>query len=136
MSRVPLTIRALFLPTEAVPEAVASKRWVLPLVLLCVSGALAGAALAWKWEAEPAVMTQLAMAGELGKLTEQELRDKIQTASRTRMVGSIAGAVFGGPLLVLSIAQVMWLCAWLTGRKAPFAKLWTAAVLCFLPLSM
>jgi hypothetical protein len=76
------------------------------------------------------------MKGELSKATEREVEEEIQQAERVAIVGSVAKGVFVVPLMVLLLAVVLKITAWLTGKKALFAACFTAAALAMLPVAL
>jgi hypothetical protein len=69
-------------------------------------------------------------------MTETELSEKIQTATRKALVGGIAKGVFVMPLLALVLAAALWVVGWLFETPAPFARLMSAAVLALLPIAL
>jgi hypothetical protein len=82
------------------------------------------------------VVQELQMSGKLGQVTETELAEEIQTASRKALVGGIAKGVFVMPLLALVLAAALWVVGWLFETPAPFARLMAAATLALLPIAL
>jgi hypothetical protein len=116
--------------------AIEARRWVWPLLFLCLSVSLSGMAFALRWEAAPATIQRLQVTGEIGRYSESELADEIQTASRKTLVGGIAKGVFVMPLMVLSLAAVLWFTAWLFGTPAAFGKMMAVASIAMLPIAL
>jgi hypothetical protein len=116
--------------------AIEARRWVWPLLFLCLSVSLSGMAFALRWEAAPATIQRLQMTGEIGRYSESELADEIQTASRKTLVGGIAKGVFVMPLMVLALAAVLWFTAWLFGTPAAFGKMMAVASIAMLPIAL
>ena len=122
-------------PVNGVPGAVEARRWVWPLVLLMAAMSLASVATFARYDAAPQVLGAL-QGGELGKLTEQELADKIATAGRIRLVGGLAKALLGTPVLMLLLAVALKLTGWLLGTRAPFSACVSTAAVALLPLAV
>lgn len=116
--------------------AIAARRWVWPLLFLCLSVSLSGTAFALRWEAAPATIQRLQMSGEIGRYSESELADEIQTASRKALVGGIAKGVFAMPLTVLLLAAVLWFTAWLFGTPGAFGRMMAVAAIAMLPIAL
>jgi hypothetical protein len=116
--------------------AIEARRWVWPLLFLCLSVSLSGTAFALRWDAAPATIQRLQMSGEIGRYSESELADEIQTASRKTLVGGIAKGVFVMPLMVLALAAVLWFTAWLFGTPAAFGKMMAVASIAMLPIAL
>lgn len=116
--------------------AIEARRWVWPLLFLCLSVSLSGTAFALRWEAGPATLQRLQMSGEIGRYSESELADAIQTASRKALVGGIAKGIFVMPLMVLALAAVLWFAAWLFGTPAAFGKMMAVAAIAMLPIAL
>jgi hypothetical protein len=76
------------------------------------------------------------MSGQLGQMTESEIAEEIQTASRKALVGGIAKGVFVMPLLALVLAAALWVVGWLFETPAPFSRLMSVAALALLPLAL
>jgi hypothetical protein len=128
--------RVLLDPLEATRPAVEARRWLWPLLLLVVCVSASGTAFAVRWDAGPAVVRQLQGEGRLERMTEAELSEEIQNASRKTLVAGVAKGVFVMPLLTLVMAAVLWVGAWLSDRSAPFGRLWSAAALATLPVAL
>jgi hypothetical protein len=116
--------------------AIEARRWVWPLLFLCLSVSLSGTAFALRWDAAPATIQRLQTAGEMGRYSESELADEIQTSSRKALVGGIAKGVFVMPLLVLALAAVLWFAAWLFGTPAAFGRMMAVASIAMLPIAL
>jgi hypothetical protein len=69
-------------------------------------------------------------------MPEAELVEQITTAGRLKLVTGIASGIFVTPLVVLGIAVVLALVAWLLGRKAPFPALFSASAVGMLPIAL
>jgi hypothetical protein len=82
------------------------------------------------------VVQELQMTGKLERLTETEIAEEIQTATRKALVGGIAKGVFVMPLLALVLAAALWVAGWLFETPAPFARLMSAAALALLPIAL
>lgn len=128
--------RVLVDPIDGMGTAIEARRWVWPLVLLAACVALSGAAFALRWDATPAVLQKLQMAGDLSRLSEAELSDEITTATRKALVGGIAKGVFVMPFLTLLLACVLWVCTWLFGTRAAFGRLMAVAAIALLPVAL
>jgi hypothetical protein len=116
--------------------AIEARRWVWPLLFLCLSVSLSGTVFALRWDAAPATLQEMQMTGELSRNTESEIAEKIQTASRKALVGGIAKGVFVMPLTVLALAAVLWFVAWLFGTPAPFGRMMAVAAIAMLPIAL
>jgi Yip1 domain len=136
MSSLVQPARVLVDPLDATGAAVEARRWFWPLVLLIVSVSASGTAFSVRWDAGPAVVQELQMAGKLGQMTETEISDEIQTASRKALVGGIAKGLFVMPLQVVLLAAVLWLCGWLFDTSASFGRLMSVAALAMLPIAL
>lgn len=123
-------------PVGATGPAVEARRWAWPLLLIMLCSTAAGTAFALRWEAGPAVVRQLQQSDRLGKMTESEITEEIETAWRRAVVGGVAQGLFVTPALALGLAAVLWLCGWLLETRAPFASLFSVAVLALLPLAL
>lgn len=128
--------RALIDPADAVPASVKARRWILPLLLLMLCTSFSGAAFAVRWEAGPAVVRELSESGELSKITEKELADRITTASRVKLVGGVARGIFVMPLIALLLAVAVKIACWLIARPIPFAHAFSAVTLALLPIAL
>ena len=69
-------------------------------------------------------------------MPEAELTEQITTAGRLKLVTAIASGVCVTPLVVLGIAIVLALVAWLLGKKAPFPALFSASAVGLLPVAL
>lgn len=136
MEALTLPLRALLDPVGAIPRAVESRRWLLPLLLVAVLTAAAGAAIALRLDAARLVIPKMALSGELMKASEREVDEAIEQAQRVALVGGIAKGLMLMPLLVLLLSVVLKVASWLIGRKALFADLFTVAALTMLPVAV
>ncbi len=136
MEALTLPLRALLDPVGAIPRAVETRRWFVPLLLVAVMTAGAGAAIALRLDTSRTVIDQMQMSGELMKASEREVDEAIEQAGRVALVGGIARGLMLMPLLVLILSVVLKLAAWLMGRKALFADLFTVAALTMLPVAL
>jgi len=128
--------RTLTDPGEGVAAAVQGRRILWPLLALMLASAFAGAAFALRWDPAPGILQKLEMSGQLKGMPEAELTEQITTAGRLRLVTGIAGGLFVTPLVVLGIAVVLAVVAWLLGRKAPFPALFSASAVGMLPIAI
>jgi hypothetical protein len=128
--------RVLLDPLDATRVAVEAHRWMWPLLLLVVCVSASGTAFALRWDASPTVVQQLQMAGQLDGMTESELSEAIQSAPRKALVVSLLKGVLLMPLQTLVLAALLWVCAWLFDRSAPFGRLLSAAALAMLPIAL
>ncbi len=128
--------RVLVDPLDGMQAAIEARRWVWPLLFLCLSVSLSGTVFALRWDAAPATLQEMQMTGELSRNTESEIAEKIQTASRKALVGGIAKGVFVMPLTVLALAAVLWFVAWLFGTPAPFGRMMAVAAIAMLPIAL
>ena len=101
MTSLALPARAVIDPVDGVRASVESRRWVWPLLLLCLSVSVHGTAYSLRWDPAPSVTQQLQMSGELGRQSEAEIDEAIETAGRKALVGGISKGVFVKPLTVL-----------------------------------
>ncbi len=136
MAGVVESAKPLIDPIGGIGPAVEARRWVLPLLLLSIGVSFSGASFASRWDAGSEVIQQLERIGELQKMTEQELSDKIQTTRRLRLVGGIAKGVLVPPAALLLIALVLELSAWLLGKQTSFSKFFSVASLSLLPVAL
>lgn len=128
--------RTLTDPGGGVAAAVQQRRILWPLLALMAATSFAGAAFALRWDPAPGILQKLEMAGQLKGMPEAELVEQITTAGRLKLVTAIASGVFVTPLVVLGIAIVLALIAWLVGKKAPFAALFSASAVGLLPVAL
>lgn len=113
-----------------------SRRWVLALLLACVTSAGAGAVIGLKLDAARVVIPKMSMTGELMKASEREISEAIEQAQRVALVGGVAKGLLLTPLMILLLAVVLKIAAWLIGRKALFAEAFTVAALTLLPMAV
>lgn len=136
MEALTLPLRALLDPVGAIPRAVETRRWLIPLLLVAVLTAAAGAVIALRLDASRVVIPKMQMSGELMKASEREVNEAIEQAQRVALVGGIAKGLLLMPLLVLLLSVVLKVAVWLIGRKALFADLFTVAALTMLPVAV
>lgn len=127
--------RTLTDPGEGVANAVQGRRILWPLLALMAATAFSGAAFALRWDPAPGIVQKLEMSGQLKGMPEAELVEQITTAGRLKLVTGVASGVFLTPLVVLGIAVALALVAWLLGKKAPFAALFSASAVGMLPVA-
>ncbi len=123
-------------PFEGTQAAVEARRWVWPLLILAVCVSASGTLFSLRWDAAPDVIRELQSSGGMAGLSEADLTDKIQTATRKSLVGAIAKGVFVMPLMTLLLACALWLAGWLFDRPAPFGRLMSAAAVALLPIAL
>jgi hypothetical protein len=128
--------RVLLDPLDATRVAVEAHRWVWPLLLLVVCVSASGTAFALRWDASSSVVQQLQMQGQLERMTESELSEAIESAPRKALVVSLLKGVLLMPLQTLLLAALLWVCAWLFDRSAPFGRLLSTAALAMLPIAL
>jgi len=128
--------RTLTDPGTGVAVAVQERRILWPLLALMAATSFAGAAFALRWDPAPGILRKLEMGGQLKGMPEAELVEQITTAGRLKLVTGIASGVFVTPLVVLGIAVVLAVVAWLLGRKAPFPALFSASAVGMLPIAL
>lgn len=136
MDTVLVPLRALIDPVGAVPLAVAGRRWLVALLLLSVLTAASGALVALRLDTSRLVLPKLEASGELMKASEREVSEKIDEAQRVALVAGVAKGVLLMPLVVLLLAVVLKLTAWLIARRALFADLFTVAAIALLPVAL
>ncbi len=136
MASVVQPTQAAIDPIARMLPAVESRRWAWPLVFLVVGATLSGLAVSSRWDASTPTIRELEAQGELQKLTEQELGEKVTTAQRIRIVSSIAKGIFWVPLSVLLLGLVLELVGWLFGRPAPFSRYFSAAAISTMPIAL
>ena len=136
MEAITLPLRALLDPVGAIPRAVESRRWLVPLLLVALLTAAAGAVIALRLDTARLVIPKMQMTGELMKASEREVDEAIEQAQRVALVGGIAKGLMLMPLLVLLLSVVLKIASWLIGRTALFADLFTVAALTMLPVAV
>jgi hypothetical protein len=132
----PNFLRAVLDPLDGAGSAVLARKWLLPLLLLMGAQSLAGAAIALRWNPGPQVVQGLQASGELGRLSEREVLEKIELTQRLELVGGVARGLFAVPLLVLLAALGLKLGGWLIDRPVAFGAGFTAAAVAGLPLAI
>ena len=136
MSSFAQPTRVLLDPLDATGVAVEARRWLWPMLLLVICVSASGTAFYLRWDATPSVIAQMQAEGKMERMTETELSEEVQTASRKALVAGIAKGVFVMPLLTLLLAAGLWVCAWLLDRSAPFGRLMSAAAVALLPIAL
>jgi hypothetical protein len=136
MEALTLPLRALIDPVGAIPQAIEKRRWLVPLFLVAVLTAAAGAVIAERLDVVRLVIPKMQMTGELMKASEREVNEAVEQAQRVALVGGIAKGLLLMPLIVLVLAVVLKVSSWLIGRKALFADLFTVAALTMLPVAL
>jgi hypothetical protein len=131
-----LLTKVLTDPAHGVPAAIEQKRALWPVVLLSLSSAFAGAAFSVRWNAAPSILEGLEKSGQLKGMPEADIADQIQQAERLRLVTGIAGGLVLPVLMVLGIAVVLAVLAWLLGKRGTFQGFFTAAAIGTLPLAL
>lgn len=134
MSTLVQTVQILWNPVDAVPQAVARRRWVWPLVLLMFAGGFATVALTLRWDPASSVLADLASSGKLQNTSEADLTEAVTTAGRVQLIKGLAFALLGIPMLVLVGAATVKFVTWLLGRKALFAGIFSALCVALSPL--
>ncbi|MFP2912913.1 YIP1 family protein [Pyxidicoccus sp. 3LFB2] len=129
-------VRVFVDPFEGTRTAVEARRWVWPLLILALCVSASGTLYSLRWDAAPDVIRELQATGGMTGLSEADLTEKIQVASRKALVGGIAKGVFVMPMLALVLACVLWVVGWLFDRPAPFERLMSAAALALLPIAL
>ncbi len=129
-------VRVFIDPVEGTPAAVEARRWVWPLLILALCVSASGTLFSLRWDATPDVIRELQSSGEMATISEADLSDKIQTASRKALVGGIAKGVFVMPFLALLLAAMLWVVSWLFDRPVHFEKLMSVAAIALLPIAL
>ncbi|HZI14122.1 MAG TPA: YIP1 family protein [Myxococcus sp.] len=128
--------RVLIDPIDGTQAAVEARRWVWPVLILALCVSASGTLFSLRWDAAPDVIRDLQASGGMAGLSEADLTDQIQTATRKSLVGAIAKGVFLMPLVTLLLACALWVVAWLFDRPAPFGRLMSAAAVSLLPVAL
>ncbi|RKG79894.1 YIP1 family protein [Corallococcus terminator] len=123
-------------PLEGTRSAVEGRRWLWPMLILALCVAASGVAYALRWDATASVVGALPKDVGAPTVSESDIAEQIQTASRKALVGGIAKGVLVMPLAVLLLACVLWVCAWLFSRPASFGQLMAAAAVALLPIAL
>jgi hypothetical protein len=129
------TLAAPFDPLKALPEAVAARAWVAPLLVTMGLTALGSATLASRVDPSSAVYAKLEASGELSKLTDRELSEQLDLARRIGIVGGVAKGLFGVPLVALASAFGAWLFGRLVTLRLRFVEAVTVVSLALLPMA-
>ncbi|RKH60533.1 YIP1 family protein [Corallococcus llansteffanensis] len=123
-------------PFEGTRAAVEGRRWLWPLLILAFCVTVSGIAYALRWDATAAVVGALPTEVGAPSVSESDIADQIQTASRKALVGGIAKGLLLMPLEVLLLACVLWVTAWLFSKPASFGQLMAAAAVAMLPIAL
>jgi hypothetical protein len=136
MSTLVLPARVLLDPVDALGSAVEARRWLWPLLLLCLSVSASGTAFALRWDAAHSVVQKLQSEGKIERMSESEIADEIEVSTRKALVGGIARGLVVMPVMTLLLAVALWVCGWLFETPAPFGRLMAAAALALLPVAL
>jgi hypothetical protein len=136
MTAVSLPARVLADPIDAVPAAVESRRFAVPLGLLIATSVLAAVSFGLRWDGSAEVLSAIYEAGELSRTTEQDLLDRVRTTQRLALVTGVLGALFVTPVAVLSLAGLVKLVAWLLDRKVAFRAALALTAFALLPVAL
>ncbi|MCY1047313.1 YIP1 family protein [Corallococcus sp. bb12-1] len=123
-------------PLEGTRSAVEGRRWLWPLLILALCVTASGVAYALRWDATASVVGALPKDVGAPTVSESDIAEQIQTASRKALVGGIAKGLLVMPLAVLLLACILWVCAWLFSRPASFGQLMAAAAVALLPIAL
>lgn len=136
MDAISLPLKTLIDPVGAIPRAVNTQRWLVPLLLVAVVTAAAGAVVALRLDSSRVVISQMQQSGQIGSASEREIDEAIEQAGRVALVGGVAKGLLLMPLLTLLLATLLKIAAWLTGQKTLFMELFTVAALTMLPVGL
>ena len=131
-----LSLKTLFEPVGTMPRLVEARKWLIPMLLLGALTAASGAVLSSHIDQSRVVIPKMQQSGELTKASEREITEEIEQSERIGLVVSIAVGVFAMPMLVLGLAVLLKVLAWLIGRKAPFGAVFTTAAVGLLPIAV
>lgn len=132
----PVAGRALLDPLAGVPSSVDGRRWLLPLLLVALAVTFSQVSYALQLDTGRTVIPQLARGGDLQKISEREIADKVQQAQRVALVLGVAKGVAAVPLAILFLALALKLAAWIFVRPVPFAAAFTIAAVGALPIAV
>jgi hypothetical protein len=128
------TLVAPFDPLRSLPDAIAARAWVFPLLVTMGLTALGSAVLASRIDPSAAVYAKLEAAGELTKVTDREISEQIEQARRIGIVGGAAKGLVVVPLLALLSALATWLFLKLLALRIRFVEAMTVVCLAALPM--
>ncbi|XHF20438.1 YIP1 family protein [Corallococcus interemptor] len=123
-------------PLGGTRAAVEARRWLWPLLILAVCVAISGTAYALRWDATASIVSALPTDSTASSVSESDIAEQIQTASRKALVGGIAKGLIVMPLMVLLLACILWVAAWLFNKPAVFGQLMAAAAVALLPIAL
>ncbi|GMT98873.1 hypothetical protein KH5H1_29920 [Corallococcus caeni] len=123
-------------PLGGTRTAVEARRWLWPLLILAFCVAASGVAYALRWDAATSVVSALPTDSSASSVSESDITEQIQTASRKALVGGIAKGLIVMPLMVLLLACILWVTAWLFNKPAAFGQLMAAAAVALLPIAL
>lgn len=123
-------------PLGATRSAVEARRWLWPLLILAFCVAASGTVYALRWDATASIVGALPTEPGAPSVSESDIAEQIQTASRKALVGGIAKGLFAMPLMVLLLACALWVVAWLFNKPAAFGQLMAAAAVALLPIAL
>ncbi|RKH67539.1 YIP1 family protein [Corallococcus interemptor] len=123
-------------PIGGTRAAVEARRWLWPLLILAFCVAISGTVFALRWDATGSVVSALPTDSTASSVSESDIAEQIQTASRKALVGGIANGLIVMPLMVLVLACVLWVAAWLFNKPAAFGQLMAAAAVALLPIAL
>ena len=131
-----LSLKTLFEPVGTMPRMVEARKWLIPMLILGVVTAASGAVLSSHVDQSRVAIPKMQQSGELAKASEREITEEIQQTERIGLVVSIVVGVFAMPLLILGLAVLLKVLAWLVGRKASFGAVFTTAAVGLLPIAV
>ncbi|MBZ4331724.1 YIP1 family protein [Corallococcus sp. AS-1-12] len=123
-------------PLGGTRAAVEARRWLWPLLILAFCVAISGTAYALRWDATASIVSALPTDSTASSVSESDIAEQIQTASRKALVGGIAKGLIVMPLMVLLLACILWVAAWLFNKPAVFGQLMAAAAVALLPIAL
>jgi hypothetical protein len=123
-------------PIGGTRAAVEARRWLWPLLILALCVAASGTFYALRWDATAAIVGGLPKDAGAPSVSESDISEQIQTASRKALVGGIAKGLLLMPLVVLLLACALWVVAWLFNKPASFGQLMAAAAVAMLPIAL
>ncbi|RKG96453.1 YIP1 family protein [Corallococcus carmarthensis] len=123
-------------PLGGTRTAVEARRWLWPLLILAFCVALSGTVYALRWDATTSIVSALPTDSTASSVSESDIAEQIQTASRKALVGGIAKGIIVMPLMVLLLACILWVTAWLFNKPAAFGQLLAAAAVALLPIAL
>jgi hypothetical protein len=132
----PLAGRALLDPIQGVPSSVEGRSWLLPTLVLMVAVSFSGTTYALQLATARTVIPGLAKKGEVAKVSEKEINDKVEQAQRIALVVAVAKGVAAMPLALLFLALALKLTAWLLVKPVPFSAAFTVGAVGLLPIAL